>query len=83
MTFEELDDFTKSSLLPAVSVDGGDIRTVSADGKELVFSVGGECATCPACDDHFVNWIGGKVRRRFKGEYSISLIRKKTYFAEA
>ncbi|MBN2626624.1 MAG: NifU family protein [Spirochaetales bacterium] len=83
MTFEELDDFTNNSLLPAVSVDGGDIRAVSADGEKLVFSVGGECATCPACNDHYATWIRGKVKRRFKGEYSITLIRKKPYFAEA
>ncbi len=81
MTFEELDDFTRTVLLPAVSVDGGDIRAAGAEGNCLTFSVHGECAHCPACNEHFTAWIGGKVRRRFGGEYSISLTKEKPYFA--
>lgn len=82
MTFEELDDFTREYLLPSVSVDGGDIRAEQVDENRLVFGVYGECAHCPACNDHFISWIGRKIARHFKQSYQIILNKYTPYFAE-
>ena len=82
MTFEELDKFTREKLLPSVSVDGGDIRAEKVEEDRLIFTVHGECAHCPACNDHFGAWIKGKVKRHFREEYSIVIKKSKPYFVE-
>lgn len=82
ISLDELRAFTEEAILPAVSVDGGEIRVDRLEGETVVFGAYAECALCPACNENYIWWIAGRLEARFGRPFQVRIEKHPPYYRE-
>jgi NifU-like protein len=57
-----IEEAISTEIAPALMRDGGDIELVDVDGREVLVTLKGACASCPASKATLADFVGERLR---------------------